>query len=314
MKHAKRVLSPNALVTVPEIYFYDEKANVIIMEDAADDPASGTVTTTLKELLLRTDANHPRPPTETVAGTIGTALAEFIATWHAWGMDPAQKPLLDFFGRHRQAATIPAEMNYSRLQLTLSGEDPIAPACANPPLGVSHADLEKVGKIGNEMRELMLTSRETLTMGDFWPGNILVKLREVTKGSEVVTEVVRMYMVDWEASRPGDIGLEIGQFLAEIHQASSFGTHCQESTVTLRDAFLRTYKERMRSKVDMDKAARAAIGHMGAHIVSWTPIVWAWGGKEKVREVVKDGLAFLLAAANHESLDTSPLGPLISNT
>lgn len=53
---------------------------------------------------------------------------------------------------------------------------------------------------------------------------------------------------------------------------------------------------------------------MGAHIVSWTPIVWAWGGKEQVREVVKDGLAFLLAAANREGLDTTPLGPLTSSS
>ena len=59
-------------------------------------------------------------------------------------------------------------------------------------------------------------------MGDFWPGNMMV----VLDGDR---NLERIYVLDWELSRTGLPGADIGQFCAEIHLLRRFEADAKDS-------------------------------------------------------------------------------------
>ncbi|KAI0698624.1 kinase-like domain-containing protein [Cytidiella melzeri] len=309
LRHARQILPQHSLVSVPEVYLHDTNAHIIIMEDCADGSAD-TSTLTLKEYLLRTEGPHPSPPTESTARTIGNELGMFLKTLHNRNNDKAD--VLDFFDNNKQARRLFAWATYGRLHSTLSGADAKnVPALCDPLFEISTSDLEQVGHVAKEMQELIDTSRETLVHGDFWPGNVIVRLRHTTSHGEEREEVDRVFVVDWELVKPGSRGVEIGQFVAELHQAERFCETNASCTETLRVSFLTAYKEG--TNVDMQRVASSAMVHMGAHLVVLTPRVWKWVEKDRIREVVAKGVESLLNDSNREVLKTSPFSVLLSS-
>ncbi|KAI0347689.1 hypothetical protein BDW22DRAFT_1384541 [Trametopsis cervina] len=307
MKATRKMLPPHSLITAPEIYLYDKTANIIIMEDAASGP--DTFTLTLKDYLLRTDSSHPSPPTESIMRTVGSALGQFLSVLHKWGMDPEQRSVLDFFEGNKQARTLSAWVTYGRLRSTLSGSDTARlSALTDPPFEISADALRDVDAVAQEMQALIKTSRETLVHGDFWPGNVLVRFRENAEGED---EVEQMYIVDWELVKPGSRGVEVGQFLGEVHQAQRFCEPNASFADVLRTSFLSAYRDGIGGEANLDGTAKAAMIHIGAHLITWTPRVWTQGGKERIREVVGEGVDFVLNGSKREAVVKSPLGVLL---
>ena len=178
MNKMREILPSDSLARVPIIYFHDEASHVIIMEDAGQDSVN------LKELLRR-----PNPPSAATGAAIGRALGEFIARLHVWGKTDQGRASLDFFDGHPQARNICAWATYGRLEDTIVGKSESIPLIHDPPLPVTSVELEKISKFAKERAEEMRRSRETMTMGDFWSGNVLVDLDQGNDGSEKLRKV-----------------------------------------------------------------------------------------------------------------------------
>ena len=114
-------------------------------------------------------------------------------------------------------------------------------------------------------------------MGDFWPGNVVLRFDE---GGEVE----QVYVLDWELCRPGIVGMEVGQFCAELVLLRRFGAG--ERAQSVLEGFLEGYKGQMKVKEEM---WRQTVVHMGVHGVVMAPRIWGDRGK-----IVKEGLRLVL--------------------
>jgi hypothetical protein len=289
MNSVRAILPSDAVVTVPTIHYFDDVAHVVIMDDC------GVGAVTLKQLMLE------NPPSASVANAIGAGLGELLSRLHAWGRDP-QTSNHAFFDQNQQGKMISGYVTYGRLVSTLTGKDNI-PALSDPPLDIAQSKLDTISALSSEKIHTINTSHQTLTMGDFWPGNVMVCLNPAGDSLE------RVYVLDWELAKPGVAGLDIGQFCAEMHLLRRFSPACDTSATTVLDAFLKTYRDA--AGVDAG-VAKDAMVHVGAHLVAWTPRV-PWGSKERTREVVDEGVGYLVEgyAATQEWLRGSLVGRLV---
>ena len=99
-------------------------------------------------------------------------------------------------------------------------------------------------------------------------------------------DLERLYILDWEVTRAGLPGVEIGQFCAEINMLRRFIPEvCQETATLVLEHFLKAYA-RLAGDVEQ---ARMAFMHMGVHMSVLGARV-EWGEKEVTRRVVLEGL------------------------
>lgn len=270
MNKMREILPIDSLTRVPMVYLYDEVNHVIIMEDAGRD------TVNLKELLRR-----PNPPSAVTGAAIGRALGEFIATLHVWGKSDQGQVSLEFFDGHPQARAICAWATYGRLVDTIMGKSESIPLIHDPPLEVTSEELEMISKFAEKRAEEIRSSRETMTMGDFWPGNVLVQL---DRGADGIEKLRKLLVVDWEVARPGVAAFDVGQFQAEIVTVRHFNPACGPTSEALDVAFLKGYLS-IEPGLDKQKAAQ----HLATHLIIWTARV-GWEPAEKTRELVEHGL------------------------
>ena len=263
---------------MPEVLWFDDTANVIVMSDC------GTQSITLKQALMA----NALPLA--LAQDIGRGLGEFLARVHALGKINAQ--FNAFFARNEEGKRLSALVTYGQLLSTLT--DGSIPALADPPLGVSQRELVRIAEVVREADATMRTTRETVVMGDFWPGNVLISLAEKpVQGTDgPVLEIAKAYVIDWELVKTGLAGLDIAQFVAELQLIAEFKSDGRNAALSVRDTFLSAYRQAAGEAVDLG-VARRALTHVGAHFVAWTPRV-GWEGKEKVRETVRKGVDLLV--------------------
>ena len=126
---------------------------------------------------------------------------------------------------------------------------------------------EKFGYVDGCIREAakvgereVYESREVLTLGDFWTGNILVSATE--------TQGVRLYVLDLELAKPGTAAFDVGQMAAEMYFLATYRDDVLGKR--LLKSFLTSYKECRREKVN---AAKVAI-RIAAHIFAIMPAGW----------------------------------------
>ncbi|CAL1694015.1 unnamed protein product [Somion occarium] len=288
LTRVKKSLPLDSLVTVPAIHLFDDKADVIIMDDC------GVDVLTLKQLMLE------KPPSIELARSIGEALGNFLAFFHTEGT--ADQELLDFLAKNETGRQISSWATYGRLVSTLSGKDEL-PALPDPPLDVSQDDLNIIEKVSKELTDRMMTTRESVVMGDFWPGNILISL------SSDSSTLNRIYVVDWEMAKAGVAGVEIGQFAAEMHLLRRFHSDAEAAASATLSAFLTTYGKKV--PIREGDIPKIALIHVGAHLVTWCPRV-AWEGKEKTREVIAEGVRYLVEGyeSDREQIRKSLVGEL----
>ena len=271
MNKMREILPSNSLARVPTVYLHDESNHAIIMEDAGRDAVN------LKELLRRSN-----PPSPATGAVIGRVLGEFIAKLHAWGKTDQGRASLDSFDGNPQARNICAWATYGRLVDTITGKSESIPLIHDPPLQVASEELDRISKLAEERAEEMRVSRETMTMGDFWPGNVLVDLDRGSDGSE--EKLRKVLVVDWEVARPGVAAFDVGQFQGEIFTVQHFNPVCGPVGEALNAAFLEGYLS-IQPELDRQKAAQ----HSAMHLVIWTPRV-GWEPAEKTRALVEHGL------------------------
>lgn len=99
-------------------------------------------------------------------------------------------------------------------------------------------------------------------------------------------DLEHLYILDWELTKVGLPGIEIGQFCAEIHMLRRFNSEvCQDTATLVLEHFFKAYA---RLAGDAEQARRAFV-HMGVHMSVLGARV-EWGEKEVTREVVLEGL------------------------
>lgn len=259
------------MVALPTVHHFDEQANMIIMDDCGDGLP------TLKELISE------RAPSAALAAEIGEALGSFLGDLHA-RRNAATHEALD---RNELAKNLSAFVTYGRLTSTLVGVA-VPPALSDPLLDVSAVDVEAIDKLAQSTITSITEGRhETITMGDFWTGNVLVQVGEDGR-------LKRLYVIDWELAKPGLPGLDVGQMVAELHLLRQFHdgtTAAVEATVT---ALWHAYREKSGSA--SNEIGEVAVKHVGAHLVAFTPRCPWWGPQERVRGVVLEGVGLLVGS------------------
>lgn len=290
MIKTKKLLPSDSVVTVPTVHLFDEQAHVIIMDDC------GESVPTLKELLLT------NPPSLEVSRAIGSALGEFLAYFHTQGT--ADSAFVDLVSTNASGRQMSSWATYGRLVSTLSGEDKL-PKLSDPPLDISKDVLDKIDASSKAITERAMSTRESIVMGDFWPGNVLVSLTSDTR------QVKRLYVVDWELAKLGIAGWDVGQFSAEIHLIRRFHPDREAIASATFSAFLKAYGVHASKLVKDDDVLKTALTHIGAHLITWTPRV-EWGAKENTRDVVEEGVKYYLEGTDAavEDLRRSIVGEL----
>ncbi|KAJ6495519.1 kinase-like domain-containing protein [Mycena vulgaris] len=279
LEKVKAGLDCGPLATVPGMHHFDEDAHVIIMDDC------GAGSLTLKELMLTAT------PSPAVAREIGLALGQFLGRLHSQRYLSNSPPLLGLL-LIDPAQKITAWVTYGRLISTLTTD--ALPAIVLLNEQVDESDLADIRAIVDERTPEIYTSRETLTMGDFWTGNIMVSLR----GDGPALELERVHVIDWGLAKPGLAALDVGQFCAEMHTLQLFKPHTAESGAALIEAFLTAY--------------RAHCGTMAPHMPNVAAKHMGAGTPEGTAKVVEVGLTHLMEGCSDRWVrERSVLAPLM---
>ncbi|KAJ7910327.1 kinase-like domain-containing protein [Mycena leptocephala] len=290
LEKIRQELNCGPFATVPELYHFDEQAHVIIMEDC------GVQSLNLKQLMLTAT------PSPAVAREIGLALGQFLGRLHLWGA--SNSSLLDYFDQNKQAKKITAWITYERLISTLTTEKLSAVACLPTP--VLENTLDALRAIVAERTAEIHHSRETLTMGDFWTGNVMVSLRSADIEGPALE---RVHVIDWELVKPGVAALDIGQFCAEMHTLTLFRPDTIAPASALINAFLTAY--RVHCGTMALRTPSVAAKHMGAHLVVITPWV-GWGTPQDTAKAIEVGLTYLIEGGSEQWVrEKSVFGPLL---
>lgn len=207
------------------------------------------------------------------------------------------------------------------ISLTLSDQTAIAKENAtsnNNPIAVKiyrhsynnlHAALSQYGhdtkladRINGDFGSLLETEDECVCHGDFWPGNVLVRLPTTPEKPSNLT------IVDFEMVRRGTSATDVGQFATEAFLLDRF-----RGGRGLLAAFLTAYIAARESDVNdtttLGKAwLKRVVVHWAVHVAYW-PTRVEWTDKAGTQELVDIGVDALKNALDDdwEKLLASPL-------
>jgi hypothetical protein len=242
---------------VPIVLYHDVESALIITSDA------GTSSVTLKDLLLSNTAASDLPTS--VAATFGTELGSFLGQLHSNGNSSAASDARNLFAQYDWARTLTATVFHGQVNAVLSGNRYDVPIPIGP-------DVQKdIDDAVEEMAQLVQSSQETIVMGDFWSGNVLVQMASQQDRSFKLT------VIDWELAKLGFSANDVGQFAAEIVLASEFHPQCSEAARVLMNSFCGAYRQGY-ANFDPECAAKAAM-HIGSHLISIASYAPPWGTK-----------------------------------
>ncbi|KAI9466949.1 kinase-like domain-containing protein [Lactarius psammicola] len=279
-------LPPDAHVTVPVVHHFDHAMQAIVMDDA------GPRTTPLKAALLAGHIPASR------AAALGTALGRFLRALHMWGRrTEAGRKLREALGADVFARNLYAFITYGSVWATLRtpGRTTGLPALGDEPLGVPEETLRVIEELAERRGAQIRDVRgDTLVMGDFWPGNVLVGGEE-EDGPTLV--------IDWELARPGLPGNDVGQFCAELATLRRLRPERAEAAGEVLKNFVHVY---FAGDVgpEADETRRVVLGHFGVHLVVVTPRAEWSAGIQAKRALVMDGVKCLVEGADPEKIWT----------
>ncbi|KAF8150794.1 kinase-like domain-containing protein [Crassisporium funariophilum] len=292
----------SSIVTTPKIFHFDSENSVLVMEDCGDTSFN------VKELFLSESVPVER------AKEMGRHLGSFLARLHAIGSTTNVNDVrseLDI-PSNAQARPLSAAVSYGRLRSTLTNTATDAPPF-DPPLNLPDATLQIVDAVvQRRMQDIEESEEIALTHGDFWTGNVLVRFTQDSPTSE--GKLDKMLVVDWELSKPGLAGLDIGQFVAEMVLIARYHPSKTEAANAFISAFLQEYrKTSVLSEQALIQVARVATTHVGTHLVAWPPRTPTWQDAEKLRGVVLEAVELLEGgwSGTEEWLRRSFMAPLL---
>ncbi|KAI0026889.1 kinase-like domain-containing protein [Vararia minispora EC-137] len=274
LHRVRRFLPADAPMTVPVVHHFDEAAHVIIMDDAGEDAA------TLKQLILDHALDVP------MLEAIGRATGHFLAQLHTLGTQDEEARR--WASGNTLAREISAWATYGRLVSTIDGSSTI-PALCDPPLQINPGALGVLGEVARIRADQIMSLNETFTMGDFWPGNFLVRSRLNPDGTR---HLARIFVVDWEVCKASHAGFDVGQFCGDLRVLLQAHPELRSSVEPLVSAFVQEYTMQ-RPGPDVTWASVAAV-HFGVHMVTWGPLIpYDTATRESTRALVEEGVQII---------------------
>jgi len=277
---------PTAFVTVPHVYHHDEKEHAIILNDCGADCIS------LKEYMQKGRCTLEN------AHRIGKEVGIFLGKLHSWGKDKAD--VYQFFEGNYEAKVMSSWVTYGRVLSTFEGN---LKKLQEPDVKLGEEEINKLKQICEETGDAMKKATNTFVMGDFWPGNLALSFDD--SGN-----VRQIWVLDWELCKPGVLGVELGQFSAELVLLMRFKADiCGHTAGAMLGDFLEAYSTFIVPDLEMCKRT---IVHLGGHLVTLTPRS-DWGDKETTQEVVKEGVKLMIEGYSAEKgwLMSSVIRPLV---
>jgi 5-methylthioribose kinase len=137
-------------------------------------------------------------------------------------------------------------------------------------------------------------------MGDLWHGNILIDTHQHPH---------RLYILDWELTRTGLPGSEIGLFCANVNLLRRENqVACGPASVMLQN-FLDAY---YRISNQDARLAQETLAHWGIFNAFWAPRDPPLAGdRELVHELVREGVQFTVQSRDKDYLALSPVNGLL---
>jgi aminoglycoside phosphotransferase (APT) family kinase protein len=238
------------------------------MEDA------GSTSRDLKTLLLE------RPLSEETLEKLGTELGRFLAIVHGKGSE--DEALMSGVRESADARKLTGWITYGRIIETLANGSLFdAPSVADH---LSSDDIERISHLADQRIQQIREAQEVFTVGDFWTGNIVLRLDDEGK-------VERVYVIDWEMAKPGLPFLDFAQCAAELYTLGMFQGNVKAGVDKALQAYGASYADSRR----ISKGFICDAGtHVGAHLVTITPWAASWEPRTRRKEVVKEGIEYLL--------------------
>ncbi|CAO2649428.1 Nn.00g068130.m01.CDS01 [Neocucurbitaria sp. VM-36] len=162
-------------------------------------------------------------------------------------------------------------------------------------------DTKLADRINEEFGSLLETDDECICHGDYWTGNVLVRLNNSQQ------KPVSLTVVDWEMVRRGTSATDVAQFAAEAFLLDRF-----RGGRGLLSAFLNAYigaRESDALGTTLGKAwARRVVVHWAVHVAFW-PTRVVWTDEKGTQQLVSIGVDALEGVLNDdwEALLESPL-------
>ncbi|TFK41989.1 kinase-like domain-containing protein [Crucibulum laeve] len=289
IKRVRAWLPEDAMVTVPVVHRFDEEYHIIIMDDCGEDAVcledmikSGCLTVTLSSI-------------------IGAFLGEFLGRFHTWSRNNAE--LSDYFKENVATKKTLIQVIYQPITDMLTAADSES-ELAKPQLKVTENDLGVINAMVKQTTQALLSAHDTMVMGDFRPGNIMVLLDENK-------ELKQIYVIDWEVSTTGLRALEIGHFCAEVYFFRRSIPGCQETALALLDCFLCKYND----IVSLDyEECKQAIFQVGAWLIILGPSLYQ-GNEAARRQMGMEGVEMIVRCHMEDEkwLEESFFRPLLKN-
>lgn len=154
-------------------------------------------------------------------------------------------------------------------------------------------DVQLAHQINEEFGSLLETEDDCVCHGDFWPGNVLVRLGDTGEKPFSLT------IVDWEMVRRGNSATDVGQFAAEAFLLDRF-----KGGRGLLAIFLKTYLMARSSGPEGNtklgkKWLKRFVVQWAVHIAFWTTRV-VWTDKEGTQQLVNLGVGVMKAVLDDD--------------
>ncbi|KAF2128403.1 kinase-like protein [Dothidotthia symphoricarpi CBS 119687] len=245
---------PNSTVHVVRLLKYDKGEKLLAIEDGGDQ--------NLKDAYTNSNLDVPG---------IARELGQWLAALHICSRETS--------------------LALSSHETNVRGNNPVGLSIYRHSYSNLHTALKKYGydtklaeRINEDFGSLIATDDECICHGDFWPGNVLVRLNDIPDGKPA-----DLTIVDWEMVRRGTSATDVGQFAAEAFLLDRF-----RGGRGLRPAFLRAYiMARESDGMQIGKTwVKRMVVHWAVHVAFW-PTRVEWTDEESTRKLVDLGVAVL---------------------
>jgi thiamine kinase-like enzyme len=210
-------------------------------------------------------------------------LAKWLATLHLRSRDlcievPTQNVTIGAGGGNNEIAVTIYRHSYNNLHTAL--------------LEYGH-DAQLAEQINTEFGSLLSTDNECLCHGDFWPGNVLWRPKDLGPSDNpgIHQSMHELTIIDWEMSRRGTSATDVGQFAAEAFLLDRF-----RGGRGLRAHFLDAYSTARREVENGEPIGKRWIRrmatHWAVHVAFW-PTRVPWTDREGTQKLVDIGSGVL---------------------
>ncbi|OCK91107.1 uncharacterized protein K441DRAFT_616659 [Cenococcum geophilum 1.58] len=247
---SEKAARPVPQLRVPKLYFEDLMNHVIIMEDCNPRQGSDEVweEITHSARIFFEGVPESSQKHQTAEG-IGQILGSFIARLHNWGKSRHNAELaFNSFTGNSAAKELIVDETFRDF---FSNLDQIGFQISKP------AKIELEAAIC-DLEEAMSANLETVVMGDFWPGNVLLSFNE--RG-----HLKAISIIDWEFVMLAPAFVDLGHFLGEVWLISYFESN-DAVYITLLESFIKSYQDVVKN-IDIGRV----LGFAAAHITMALP-------------------------------------------